>query len=73
MSPVEADNLDDTSAKRRASCSQPSLETATRDMSGCLVRGHEVALAFITLGLLSELGEVDRIFTRLGHLRLGDE
>ena len=25
-------------------------------------------LTFITLGLLSELGEVDGVFTRLGHL-----
>ena len=29
-------------------------------------------LTFITLGLLSELGEVDRVLTRLGHLRRVD-
>ena len=29
-------------------------------------------LTFITLGLLSELGEVDGVFTRVGHLKSGE-
>jgi len=54
--------------KQRASCFRPSLLVAI--VQKWLKKWLQSRRTFISLGLLSELGEVDRVFTLVRHFRV---